>query len=240
MDGVAASPTTLSEPVQSTELGGWKTAAKVVLFFVILAGCFAVDEVVFQFTHDGFNHLSRPVPWIMRTPSRWLRSLEDWGENVFIIAVGVAIWQLDRRHRSRVLCIVISAALVALTIEGIKRTVGRERPDFGGGKLIVHGPAYWFAGGDYQSFPSGHTGAAAAYGGSLAAFYPPLRPLAIVLTAGCASSRIWKERHFLSDCFAGGVLGFWLATLIPQLAFMQGLCRRFDERFSNSDPASPP
>jgi membrane-associated phospholipid phosphatase len=201
-----------------------------------LAFCFLVDEPVYQWVHEHYNINTRPVPVHLKLTTRILRSMEDWGENIYILAVAVAMWRLDRRRRSRILCLVIASGMIALGVEGIKRATGRERPEVGSGRWAFHGPARWLQGGDVQSFPSGHTAAAAGYSGALAAFYPPIRPVAIALAVGCGGNRIWKERHFLSDCWMGGLLGFWFATTLPRRRWIQPLLERFDARFSDRAP----
>ena len=202
----------------------------------ICAGVFLLllllDRPVYEWFHGHFNHVKRPVPTYLRVPTRIMRSMEDWGENVYILLVAFAIWQLDRRRRSRVLCILVAAVIVSLAVEGVKRVTGRERPEISNGLTVWHGPDRWAAGGDYQSFPSGHTAAAAAYSGALSAFYPPLRGACIALAVGCGGNRIWKERHFLSDCWIGGAFGFWFAFTLPRRRWIQPALAWFDRRFS--------
>lgn len=216
---------------------------KVALFLVVAAlgvAFFWLDQPVFQFVHDNFNYYTRPVPTGMKLPTRILRSMEDWGESVFIVAICVAMWRMDRHHRSRILCLVMAALLSAAGVEAAKRVTGRERPEVSTGATVFHGPSRWSEGGDYQSFPSGHTASGASYSGSLAAFYPPLRPVVAVLALGCGANRIWKERHFLSDCWLGGCFGFWLAFTLSRRRWMQPILAGFDRWFSVpiTEPAS--
>lgn len=208
------------------------------LFVGVAAILFLIDGPVYHFVHENYNIYTRPVPTALKIPTRVLRSMEDWGENVYILAVAFAMWRLDRRRRSRVLCLALAAVMAAVCVEGAKRLTGRERPEVSKGAMVFHGPSKWNEGGDYQSFPSGHTASAAAYSGTLAAFYPPLRPVVVVLAVGCGANRIWKERHFLSDCWVGGVFGFWLAFTLPRRRWVQPLLHWFDERFS--DPSLTP
>lgn len=203
---------------------------------VVALGLFLVDEPVYQFLHQHYNYRTRPVPEGMKIPTRVLRSMEDWGENVYIVAVAVAMWRLDRRRRGRLLQIVLAVTIVTLCVEGVKRLTGRQRPEVSKGKAVWHGPGVWRAGGDYQSFPSGHSAAAAAYSGSLSAFYPPLTPVFVTLAVGCAANRVWKERHFVSDCWVGAVFGFWFAYTLPRRRWVIRLSDWFDARFSESDP----
>ena len=67
-----------------------------------------------------------------------------------------------------------------------------------------------------SSFPSGHVATAFAFARGLSLAYPPLRTLSIVGASGTAWSRMADSRHYLSDCVAGGILGWALATPIFQ------------------------
>lgn len=227
MQNGATTVSASSAPASSTF--PWRYLA---LFLAIFGLLLAADEPIYRVLHEHYNYHTRPVPDQLKLATRILRSMENWGENVFIVAIGIAIWQLDCQRRSRILCLVLASVLVTLVVEGVKRVTGRERPEVCAGKLRVHGPAAWNKGGDFQSFPSGHTASAAAYSGSLAAFYPPLRPVFVALAVGCAGNRIWKERHFASDCWVGGVLGFWLAFTLPRRRRVQPLLNWFDRCFS--------
>lgn len=216
-----------------------KSACWIVGFLVVLGLLFLIDGPVYEFIHAHYNVYTRPVPAHLKVMTRVLRSMEDWGENVYIACVLFAMWRLDKQRRSRVPCLILAAILVSIPVEVVKRVTGRERPEVSKGETVWHGPARWREGGDVQSFPSGHTASAASFSGSLAAFYPPLRPVCIALAVGCAGNRIWKERHFLSDCWAGGVFGFWFAATLPRRRGMRPLLRWFDDRFSEPpDPIS--
>jgi membrane-associated phospholipid phosphatase len=199
---------------------------------VVLIGCFLADQAVYDWVHANWNYFTRPIPDHLKLATRLMRSLEDWGENVFIACILYAMWVLDRRHRSRVVMLIATALLATLPVELVKRLVGRERPDQTAGRTVLYGPSYWNEGGDFQSFPSGHTASGAAYSGSLSSFYPPVRPVAVGLALGCGASRIWKERHFLSDCWAGGILGFAIAFYLPRWRPVRQWCNVFDERAS--------
>lgn len=230
----AALSRTLALPTWRPFLSRWQ--AVWLGYLAILAICFLLDEPVYRVVHAHYNAYIRPIPPSLRLMTRVLRSLENWGEDLYIAAVLVAIWQLDRSRRSRVLGIVLAAAMVSLSAEGAKRLFGRSRPDQAGGRTVFHGPKGASAGGE-QSFPSGHVAAAAAYSGILSAYYPPCRGVAIVFAVGCGASRIWKERHFLSDCWAGGAAAFYFAYLLPRRRWFQRLALAFDRRFSVPAPA---
>lgn len=214
---------------------GRRNAVCLAGFLVVFAVLLTLDSTIYEFLHEHFNYATRPVPPVLRLATRLLRSMEDWGEDVFIAAVLFAMWQMDRTRRSRVVGLVLSAVIVSLAVEGTKRIVGRERPEVGRGSLVLRGPVSGEGRGDWHSFPSGHTASAGSYSGSLAAYYPPIRPVCIALAVGCGSSRIWKERHFASDCWFGGVFGFWFAGWLPNRRWM----RRFDDWFDARSHHAP-
>ena len=68
---------------------------------------------------------------------------EAWGENILVAAVVVAMWQLDPRHRSRTAALVLAAGLVALGVEGIKRSAARERPCSTGPRCSARRRGWW-------------------------------------------------------------------------------------------------
>jgi membrane-associated phospholipid phosphatase len=93
-------------------------------------------------------------------------------------------------------------------VEGLKYSLGRERPFHGNG-----GGAF-FQGG--TSFPSEHAAAAWAAAGVLAHEYPgPLTKLLAYGLAGAVSySRVRGRQHFPSDVFIGGMMGNLVAQEI--------------------------
>jgi len=93
-------------------------------------------------------------------------------------------------------------------VEGLKYSLGRERPFQG------NGSGAFFQGG--TSFPSEHAAAAWAAAGVLAHEYPgPLTKLLAYGLAGAVSySRVRGRQHFPSDVFIGGMMGNLVAQEI--------------------------
>jgi membrane-associated phospholipid phosphatase len=88
----------------------------------------------------------------------------------------------------------VASAVVAASITfPIKYAVNRERPDRS----------------DNDSFPSGHTALAFAIFGSYAKFYNEgITPYLLYTTAALTGfSRIYKNKHYLSDVVAGATIG---------------------------------
>ena len=75
---------------------------------------------------------------------------------------------------------------------GLKAATSRPRPD----------------GDDKESFPSGHSSAAFTAATVTSHFYPKFAIPAYFLAGVVALSRIEKNKHYLSDVFAGATLGY--------------------------------
>jgi undecaprenyl-diphosphatase len=92
----------------------------------------------------------------------------------------------------------------------VKYSVGRRRP------LTAR-----LTGKQTPSFPSGHAARGAALAGVLAhvatreALLPPIAalPLAAAVAGAGGGSRVWVERHWISDAVGGWALGGAVAAL---------------------------
>lgn len=108
--------------------------------------------------------------------------------------------RLAGRHLAQAL------AYSALTTVTLKVVLGRHRPFLGDGPHVFEGPSLHD---EYNSLPSGHTTVAFAIGSTLAAEID--HPIATVVLYSAASltalSRIYSDRHWLSDTFLGAAIG---------------------------------
>jgi undecaprenyl-diphosphatase len=121
-----------------------------------------------------------------------------------IIVVTALLWAYGRRPELLSLWIVFLGTF--LSIEVIKRLVGRVRPEPLAGPVI-----------DSYGFPSGNTTIPAAIYGFLAVLLAReltnrygqagLALGALVVTALCGFSRLYLHVHYLSDVMAGALLG---------------------------------
>jgi len=95
-----------------------------------------------------------------------------------------------------------------LAVEGLKRTVNRTRPD-----------------GEHErsnaSFPSSHAANAAALAWILAKRWPRASALFWIAAAAVAWSRIYLNRHFLSDVLVGVMIGVASSWVMSRLAEAQ-------------------
>jgi len=117
----------------------------------------------------------------------------------------MALW--DRpRLRAHAVAMVLSVALGALAVEGLKSAVDRERPaaHFAGRGVEVRMPAEKLYD---RSFPSGHAQAAAGAATYVALLYPGLAPWAVFGAVLVGWSRIYLGVHFPLDVLAGALVG---------------------------------
>lgn len=165
---------------------------------------------------------------------RWLES-RDWyqllrqlGYMPTWILVGVACGFADLYARRRgepdrgprSVMIILAPALAGTVAEILKRTIGRERPPaFPVASDSNPLPEWPSAAYTYKDFlagwvddsnlglPSSH--AAVAFGALvlLGLMHRGARPIFWAVAAGCAASRVLAGAHWLSDVYAGGVIG---------------------------------
>jgi membrane-associated phospholipid phosphatase len=145
---------------------------------------------------------------------------EPWwyaGVSLGTLGVGVITKNADiQRAGGR---LVASVALSGIGMEGLKMLVGRSRPNEQVGAFKFH-PFTTLndsAGIEARgSFPSGHTTAAFAVATSLVddIHSAPVDILLYTFAAGTGFSRVYDNRHWLSDTFFGAVLGITTAKVV--------------------------
>ncbi len=96
-----------------------------------------------------------------------------------------------------------SLALAGVANQGLKAVLGRERPD-ANGSAFDFDPLHLDA-----AFPSGHTTMAFAMATSLADdVHPTWAKVGLYgMATGVAVSRVYQEKHWVSDVIGGAVLG---------------------------------
>lgn len=102
----------------------------------------------------------------------------------------------------------------AITTLG-KHVLGRARPYTGRGPYDLN--ALQFRGGeDFLSLPSGHATSAFAMMTVIAKQYPQwwIKIPAYTLAASVALQRIDSRNHWPSDVFVGGVIGYWVGSML--------------------------
>lgn len=116
------------------------------------------------------------------------------------------LWAGNNRSRSTALIAAESYVLSGLLVRIPKILAGRSRPD-----APWHpGPGEWKGPFNGKSFPSGHATSAFAVASVIAWQYRETRwvpALAWTVASAVAMSRMYDNKHWLSDAFAGAVIG---------------------------------
>jgi len=119
-----------------------------------------------------------------------------------------------KRGKSAFILAAQSAILTQLLVGGIKYISGRERPNENDDQNEFNGPNS----GNNTSFPSGHAAAAFALAGTFSEVYQddhPWVPWALYpLATGTALARVDRDKHWASDVFIGGLIGYLMAATV--------------------------
>ena len=150
----------------------------------------------------------------------------SWLTALFVVAsawwvkspllVGLALCSdLWRRRRVPVafMAAVVATGAASLVANALKQVFDRERPpvaDPGLGSLASIP--------DNPSFPSGHSATAFAAATTVAILCPRLRPVALVIAAAVALSRVYLRVHFPLDVVAGALVGAAFGALCAAVA----------------------
>lgn len=186
-----------------------RTGKWVLVLLLIAAGAvgaFALDMPV----HGLIIKHGKPVVE-NRLVGQVISGTEEFGQLVLIVAMAVAAWRLDRRHGRKVMIrILLAAILASIACECCKSVIGRCRPRWFKGQTWSEawlGVGLRMDDGRRHSFFSGHTSAAFATATVLGTCYPPVRPVAMILAAGCGVSRVAVQQHWTSDVYVGAMVG---------------------------------
>lgn len=155
------------------------------------------------------------------------RLAETFGHFYGVLAIVISIAIVRRSWRDGVqLGLIVGAAGIAANL--IKLMVGRQRPyalSQAFSDEALPGFVGWFPawlqdsipwGHALQSFPSGHTAAAAALAYGLSRLWPHASPWFVILAALAAGQRMVAAAHFLSDVLVGAAVGVTSAYLAAQ------------------------
>jgi membrane-associated phospholipid phosphatase len=181
-------------------------------------GLFVVSEGALSLVDEPVKNLSQSI---QNKPSTFISKylLEDiCGEHSYIIASGILTFGLISGKSK---C--ISTALLALESYGLanivtrasKTLIGRKRPDDwqNEGPYAFRGP---FNG---RSFPSGHATSSFAVASVIANQYRDSKwiPITAYSVAGLAGlSRIYDNKHWLTDVVAGAAIGTLVGNLVSR------------------------
>jgi membrane-associated phospholipid phosphatase len=130
------------------------------------------------------------------------------------LAYGAGELSHDKRLRRASLDAIESLAISGLFVTGTKVLAGRNRPFVG--RVDWDGPS---SGNSQYSFPSGHSAAAFSVATIFATEYgdiPGVAPAAYALATLTALSRVYNNKHWASDVFVGGALGYFTAKAVAR------------------------
>jgi membrane-associated phospholipid phosphatase len=114
-----------------------------------------------------------------------------------------------------------SFLLSGIVTQILKHTFGRQRPSTStqsGGRwngayfLLNHGSGKRGGYAQYDAFPSGHTATIFSAASSLAEIFkdsPWVSYASYTIASSVAISRVMERDHWLSDCFVGGLIGYF-------------------------------
>ena len=189
-----------------------KDWTKLGVFVVAECGLSFADQPVKDFFQ---SHKNNSESYVSRN------ILEHFGaEHSFIVMSGILTYGMlakDKKYVSTALLALESFALASLVTRIPKTIVGRERPDNwqGYGPYTINGPFHG------NSFPSGHTTASFAVASVIATQFRDSKwiPVTAYTVAGLAGlSRIYDNKHWLTDVVAGATVGTLVGNLVSHRA----------------------
>ncbi len=165
------------------------------MLLLVLALLSPIDQLDVRVQHAVQAHRGG---WLERP----MRAASDVGKPVVVLGALLAIAILDTAEGVSVARVaVVAAAVVNGVVEGLKRLTNRVRPDG------EHDPGN-------ASFPSSHAANAFALAVVLARRWRPVAPAFWAAAAIVAASRVYLNRHFLSDAVTGALIGAGLALAV--------------------------
>jgi len=185
-----------------------KDWTKLGVFVAAEGGLMFADQSVKDFFQ---SHKNNTESYISRN------ILEHFGaEHSLIVMSGIFTYGMlakDKKCVSTALLALESFALASLVTRIPKTLVGRDRPDNweGNGPFSFKGPFHG------NSFPSGHTTASFAVASVIATQFRDSKwiPVAAYSVAGLAGiSRIYDNKHWLTDVVAGATIGTLVGNLV--------------------------
>lgn len=123
----------------------------------------------------------------------------------------IFLWSYDPARRKYIIVFALASIASGLLVDAIKNTVGKIRPDpFYDGEYAAR--FMGFLSGWRQkmpvAFPSGHATQAFVTGTFFALLYPRARVMLYTAVTFTALSRVVTGAHWLSDIYAGALLGY--------------------------------
>jgi membrane-associated phospholipid phosphatase len=174
----------------------------IILTFLIAVGLvvtFSVDEPLRQIIRDlQIPAVFTFMKWLTRMGDTWL---------LLVLALCLLAWGYWLKRPAMKTAGGVGVGALAISnsaVEVLKRLIGRPRPgivengDFDWGPSLEAG---------HDSFPSAHANSGFAIAVVLSSLYPRWRGIWYGAAGLAALTRIYLDVHFVSDVFAGAVVG---------------------------------
>jgi membrane-associated phospholipid phosphatase len=178
---------------------------------------------------------------------REFEALQQYGQGVSIVVVGLVIWLQDPARRRRLADWGAALAVAFLFVQIGKLLVGRPRPKYGD-PFVFLGPlgqypvlrtvngepvgirhAWELWGGissDLASMPSSHTVYAVIMAVVLGTLYPRLRAIVWVLAVVVGAGRVMTNAHYATDVLVGAGLGMAVGWTAMRFCWGQRVLER--------------
>jgi membrane-associated phospholipid phosphatase len=178
----------------------WLLWAVPLLWAIALAVSFQIDAKVIAWVTSNREMLREPLQWALL------------GTGVLITIQGARSLPNGNRLLIGFLVPIIVSTLVTHLL---KFSIGRARPFVGEGAAKF--APFLANGGEYASFPSGHTQYAFVLATLWCLYWPKMRWVAMLWAPIVAFERLYSEKHFLSDVLAGAAIGVVTTLFIVKL-----------------------
>lgn len=154
----------------------------------------------------------------------WAKMLRSCGYWPTWLLIGLAMVIIDWRERAPVwpktdrwtrgVLLWVSTGMGGLAAEMLKLIARRERPDMTDGAYVFRSIGDHLLSTSGLGLPSSHAAVAFAASWVLTRLYPAAMPLWLGLGVGCSLTRVLDRAHFLSDVYAGALVGIGVAELL--------------------------
>jgi undecaprenyl-diphosphatase len=230
---MTSAPEEITPPASPRWPLGWIASVGLILAAGgVLVGSFYLDAPVVAGIRSTVQAKSGKTLFAGGELQRVLRFFESYGHGLGAAAAFLIVGFAASRWRTA-LRLAAAVGMAAAPYFLLSRVLIRRcRP---------HAWAAWAAGNVWStfgvkgaSFPSGHTGTAAAFSIVLAAAFPRGRWIFLILAALCGVARVLTLDHYVSDVVAGAILGAaagLLAVYSPSLTrLLDRIVGRFERR----------
>ena len=189
-----------AEPAFPTATGSWTGWAR---GLVVVGGLVSLDRRIREGTRDLRSGVGDDVASL----GRWFG---DWRRSAPLVAAGalvIGVLPDESEGVRRGVSILAGVLAGSMANEALNVTIGRGRPNEDAG------PWRFDPFDGHASFPSGHSAYAFAIAGAIdEATDGPLPAVLAYTAAGLTGlSRVYDDRHWLSDVAIGAFVGTWVA-----------------------------